>query len=250
MVRAHTWETMLAGKWAPIGDHALQDSLDAAFICGADGYRYEARGWKYDVDLQLMRQINLSTKRMRDIRRAPMQEVDVVVIPAAVVPKVKSSPASKVKADVAAKVVLTPKVKVLARPKTVDPPASLKCSSSKMKLPAGNRGKVKDFFAEKGFGFLVMTSTSEEVFFHVSALQACTVKRNDVVECGLAKDRSGRTRASRIVLVSKAPLLRMICRNPICRSKKENHFEDRCTRGGFIDDLSLDTGASTGCVLP
>merc|ERR1712190_425181 len=98
---------------------------------------------------------------------------------------------------------------------------------------------------EKGYGFINLKGTTEDVFFHVSAVQgSIVVKKNDTVECALGKDRSGRTRANKVVLRERAPLMRMICRNPLCRSKKDNHFEDKCPLGGYHSDDDTDIDCS------
>merc|ERR1712187_830311 len=108
------------------------------------------------------------------------------------------------------------------------------------KAPALPRGKVRDFFTEKGFGFIRMKDSTDDIFFHVSAIQGASVKKNDTVECALSRDRSGRSRANKVILRKKAPLMRLICRNPTCRSKKDNHFEDRCQIGGYQSDEDSD----------
>merc|ERR1712232_617143 len=117
-------------------------------------------------------------------------------------------------------------------------PAPVVCETKK--APALPRGKVREFFNEKGFGFVRMKDSTDDVFFHVSAIQGPLVKKNDTVECALGRDRSGRTRATKVILRKKAPLMRLICRNPSCRSKKDNHFEDTCPFGGYQSDENSD----------
>merc|ERR1711874_146568 len=83
-------------------------------------------------------------------------------------------------------------------------------------LPAG---RIKIFFQDKGYGFIALNDGTE-AFFHVSTLDdGVTVKKNDTVEVSISKDWSGKLRASKVILVKKAPLMRLICRNPTCCSK-------------------------------
>merc|ERR1712224_179115 len=67
----HLWQTVLAGQWQEIGDASLQDALEAAFSAASDGYRFNARGYSYEIDFERMVQLNLSTKRERKLQRVP-----------------------------------------------------------------------------------------------------------------------------------------------------------------------------------
>lgn len=233
---------MLAGRFRDLGDAALQDAVDSAFISGTDGFRYDARGYQYEVDFGNMKQVNLSTMRERDIKRILMNDIDAFVpiasaTPAAMVP-VPSAPSALSVKDLApkraARARATPPAPLVPMPM----PAPVVCEAKK--APSLPCGKVKDFFNEKGFGFVRMKDSTDDVFFHVSAIQGPSVKKNDTVECALSRDRSGRTRATKVILRKKAPLMRLICRNPTCQSKKDSHFEDRCPIGGYESDENAD----------
>lgn len=237
ITRVHGWETVLAGKWRDLGDSALQDALEAAFVAGVDGYHFEARGWKYEVDFQRMVQINLSTKRERDLRRLPLSPTD----PKPAAPATTTAPVMPL-APLASTVAAAP-----VRTKTTAPlPVPVSATTPPGPPPRAvdrkpkKSGKVKSFLKDKGYGFIALDDATE-VFFHVSAVQGDrSVGMNDTVEYCLSQDRSGRKRASTVSLVKKAPIMRLICRNAMCRSKHEDHFEDRCPRGGFPeDDISI-----------
>merc|ERR1719375_887297 len=91
--RTHLWQTMLAGQWREIGDASLQDDLEAAFSADSDGYRFNARGYTYEIDFDRMKQVNLSTKRERNLRRVPdprassVSKATVTTATSAAVPK-------------------------------------------------------------------------------------------------------------------------------------------------------------------
>jgi cold shock protein len=53
-----------------------------------------------------------------------------------------------------------------------------------------SKGKVKFFNANKGFGFIVQDE-GEDLFFHVSELQATTVNEGDKVEYEVGEGRKG-----------------------------------------------------------
>jgi CspA family cold shock protein len=53
-----------------------------------------------------------------------------------------------------------------------------------------SKGKVKFFNANKGFGFIVQDE-GEDLFFHVSQLQAQTVTEGDKVEYEVGEGRKG-----------------------------------------------------------
>lgn len=69
--RTHLWETVLSGKWQNLGDLSLQDTVESAYSSGSDGYQYKARGYTYDIDFGRMKQVNVTTKRERNLRRVP-----------------------------------------------------------------------------------------------------------------------------------------------------------------------------------
>merc|ERR1712000_663741 len=144
--------------------------------------------------------------------------------PAAVAPAAVAPAAAAVARAVVAPAAVAPAAVAPA----VAPPVAKPNRSEKPFVP----GKVKAFFKERAYGFIALDD-AEEVFFHVSALQVDSVKVNDVVECHISKDGSGRKRATKVNLVKKAPLMRTICRNPICQGRCDRHFEDKCPRGGF-----------------
>merc|ERR1712232_1469214 len=182
-----------------------------------------------------MKQINLSTMRERDIQRIDMTPPLVVPVPVPVPPP----PSVPVVHAGAARRVL--RARACPPAPLVPMPMSARVAREAKKAPALPRGKVKDCFKDKGFGFVRMKDSTDDVFFHVSAIQGPSVGKNDTVECALGRDRSGRMRATKVILCKKAPLMRLICRNPICRSKKDNHFEDACPIGGYESDESSDS---------
>ena len=53
-----------------------------------------------------------------------------------------------------------------------------------------SKGKVKFFNANKGFGFIVQDQ-GEDLFFHVSQLQAPTINEGDKVEYEVGEGRKG-----------------------------------------------------------
>ena len=53
-----------------------------------------------------------------------------------------------------------------------------------------NKGKVKFFNTDKGFGFITQ-SEGDELFFHVSELQSGTVNKGDSVEYDVGEGRKG-----------------------------------------------------------
>jgi CspA family cold shock protein len=53
-----------------------------------------------------------------------------------------------------------------------------------------NKGKVKFFNTSKGFGFITR-SEGEDLFFHVSELQAETVNEGTQVEYDISEGRKG-----------------------------------------------------------
>merc|ERR1712039_529136 len=119
-------------------------------------------------------------------------------------------------------VTLAPKVSAPSPPVPAAPRLAPKTADAKS-LPAGH---VKIFFQDKGYGFIALNDGTE-AFFHVSTLdEGVSVKKNDMVEASISKDHSGKLRARRVFLVKKAPLMRLICRNPTCCSKGDRHFED------------------------
>merc|ERR1712032_335069 len=90
-------------------------------------------------------------------------------------------------------------------------------------------GKVKAFFDEKGYGFIVLDEDSSEIFFHASALQDTTrTSKNAIVECSVTQGQNGKQRATKVIVLQAAPALRPLCTNPLCVSKTDRHFEDKC----------------------
>ena len=53
-----------------------------------------------------------------------------------------------------------------------------------------NKGKVKFFNTNRGFGFITQNS-GEDLFFHVSELQAETANEGDKVEYEISEGRKG-----------------------------------------------------------
>merc|ERR1712000_112033 len=229
---------MGAGQWRDIGDYTTQDALDAAFVAGSDGFYFEARGWKYEVDFKRMAQINQSTKQERNIRRIPqpatMDDAAAAALPAPKSPKPVGTPLVAVPAAAPLKAAppVAPAAPAAVAPAAVAPAVAPPVAKPKRSEKPFIPGKVKAFFKERAYGFIALDD-AEEVFFHVSALQVDSVKVNDVVECHISKDGSGRKRATKVNLVKRAPLMRTICRNPICQGRCDRHFEDKCPRGGF-----------------
>jgi CspA family cold shock protein len=53
-----------------------------------------------------------------------------------------------------------------------------------------NKGKVKFFNTDKGFGFITQNE-GDEIFFHVSELQSGTANKGDAVEYDVGEGRKG-----------------------------------------------------------
>ena len=53
-----------------------------------------------------------------------------------------------------------------------------------------NKGKVKFFNTNKGFGFITQ-SEGEDLFFHVTELQSGTANKGDSVEYDVSEGRKG-----------------------------------------------------------
>lgn len=53
-----------------------------------------------------------------------------------------------------------------------------------------NKGKIKFFNTQKGFGFIVADNGQKDVFFHVSGL-VDEIRQDDVVTFDLAEDKRG-----------------------------------------------------------
>jgi len=277
MSRTHLWETVLAGKWSNLGDAALQSALESAFASGSDGYQFKARGFTYDIDFTRMKQVNLKTKRERNLRRVPdpraSSAATAAVLPAsaaavlpasaaavlpasaatvlparaAVAPKTAPSPTPavapktaprSVKATVpapaatawtgsakAAPVAAPPPVVPAATPLLVVPATT---PVKPVKKPLPHQGKVKTFFKEKNYGFIVLDDGTD-VFFHITAVSEFiddSIRANDTVEVAVAT--SGKPRALEVRAKRRGSIFRQMCTNKCCRDKGDRHFEDRC----------------------
>jgi len=53
-----------------------------------------------------------------------------------------------------------------------------------------NKGKIKFFNTDKGFGFITQ-SAGNDIFFHVSELQAGSVNEGDKVEYDIGESQKG-----------------------------------------------------------
>ena len=53
-----------------------------------------------------------------------------------------------------------------------------------------NKGKVKFFNTDKGFGFITQNQ-GDDIFFHVTELQSGTVNKDDIVEYDVGEGRKG-----------------------------------------------------------
>ena len=53
-----------------------------------------------------------------------------------------------------------------------------------------NKGKVKFFNTDKGFGFITQNG-GDDIFFHVTELQSGTVSKDDCVEYDVSEGRKG-----------------------------------------------------------
>lgn len=257
--RTHLWQTVLAGQWEELGDANLQDAVEAALLAASDGYRFNARGYSYEIDFERMVQLNLSTKRERDLRRvldplavslsaalaipatamvAPKAAAAVSIGVPAVAPRVKGVSTKKVAPDgkIAAAFSLPP---TAAAASPVAPVAVPQAPPRAAPLP---QGRVKSFLKERGYGFIALDG--QEVFFHVSVLCDDSIRVNDIVEVALATDRAGRVRAKQVRVLRRGSIYRQLCRNKCCQAKGERHFEDRCPRGFQGDDASVSTSCS------
>ena len=54
-----------------------------------------------------------------------------------------------------------------------------------------NKGKVKFFNTNKGFGFITQDNKGEDLFFHVSELRTETANEGDQVEYEVGEGRKG-----------------------------------------------------------
>jgi len=69
--RAYAWQTMLGGRFRDF-EEEFQEVFEDAHQQGKHTLRFRARGWSYDLDLERMLQINLSTGRERLVQRVEM----------------------------------------------------------------------------------------------------------------------------------------------------------------------------------
>lgn len=262
--RTHLWQTVLAGQWEELGDASLQDAVEAAFsFPGSYGYRFNARGFSYEIDFERMVQLNLSTKRERKLQRvldplasslsaAPAILATATVAPKsaaaarsthaigvpAVAPRVRGVSAKKAAPDSKIAATLSSPPTAAAAP-PVAAAAVPKAPPRAAPLP---QGRVKSFSKERGYGFIALDG--QEIFFHVSVLLDDSIRVNDNVELALARDRAGRVRAKQVRVLRRGSIYRQLCRNKCCQAKGERHFEDRCPRGFQGGDASVSTSCS------
>lgn len=52
-------------------------------------------------------------------------------------------------------------------------------------------GKVKFFNDQKGFGFITADEGGDDIFVHISAIEAGTIKEGDTVEYEVGEGRKG-----------------------------------------------------------
>jgi len=88
------------------------------------------------------------------------------------------------------------------------------------------QGRVKAFFEDKGYGF-IMLDDGVELFFHMRSLRSGKVSKGDTVECNVSGSKD-KPEATAIVLVSKAPVMRLLCTKAECMKLKSRHFADSC----------------------
>ena len=70
-------------------------------------------------------------------------------------------------------------------------------------LPIMERGKVKFFNAEKGFGFITPDNAGDDVFVHVTQLEGVVINEGDVVDYDIVEGRKG-PMAGNVKLVDEA----------------------------------------------
>jgi len=246
--------------WQDGFDAATNDAISAAFQSGADGFHYEARGWKYELDFSSMIQKNLTTKRERQLRKIERGDVpppalipSVVAMTTAHPPKSSTRVGKKMlRAKVDAKGgVLSKDSSKVDKGTAVMDSSRIACTGTVLKdsskvdgkdiskaderiLPLKSKsggklfdGVVKSFLKDKGYGFISLPDGTE-VFFHVTVLVGDTIHVGDTVKCALAAGGSRKSRASEVHVAKRGALMRMICRNPICQSRRDRHFEDKC----------------------
>jgi len=107
-------------------------------------------------------------------------------------------------------------------------------------------GRVKAFFDEKDYGFIVLAS-GDEVFFHSNSLDAgVSVGWNDIVEVSISENQSGKVRVNHVELIKKATS-KVRGRVKVFFDKK-NHGFIALESGDevFFHTRSLDAGVSVG----
>lgn len=62
------------------------------------------------------------------------------------------------------------------------------------------RGKVKFFNMEKGFGFITPENVGEDIFVHVSQLDGISITEGDVVEYDVVESAKGNLMAGNVRL--------------------------------------------------
>ena len=64
-------------------------------------------------------------------------------------------------------------------------------------------GTVKTYIEKRGFGFIVPDDESPELFVHIKAVKYGTLAKGARVDYELGKDREGRSRATKVMVLDK-----------------------------------------------
>ena len=64
-------------------------------------------------------------------------------------------------------------------------------------------GTVKAYIEKRGFGFITPDEAGEEIFVHVKAMKYGTLAVGARVDYEVGKDREGRTRATKVMVLDE-----------------------------------------------
>jgi len=274
----------MRGSWTRLSFY--RDDIESAFTSGADGFRFNARGQSFEVDFGRMKLVSVAGKMELNLRRvesaaqltwtrsklqlhpavsgsfsatpipvATARTWNAKAAPAATASTKSVTPAATTKSTkkaqpAAAAPAPAPVAPAGAVPPraTAAPPALPAAATAAKKAPLPRKGKVKAFFKEQGYGFIVLDD-GQEVFFHISCVSELlddSIRGNDFVEVSVAK--GAKPRALQVRVKQRGSIFRQMCANKFCRDKGDRHFEDRCPLKRKHGSCDGDTvSVSTAC---